>query len=152
MWLVSARIVNQERECVMFDDDFLNPATVASAATNSINTSEDWSVESVRDSMNHLMEEFAVLREAPSRLLMLRPLYEELKQYVKQMNVAAGDPKTSPDSLTSLYGIQIEVFDDNMEMMRRWLELSGRGVKVKVVRVDVEKTPNVGVYKFDHRG
>lgn len=135
----------------MFDDDFLNPATTASAATNSFNTSEDWSVESVRDSINHLMAEFAILRESPSRLLMLRPLYEEMKWQVKQMNAAAGDPKTSPDSLTSLYGIQIEVFDDNMEMMRRWLELSGRGVKVKVVRVDVEKSPDVSVYKFNHR-
>lgn len=139
---------------MMSDDDFLNPATPASAATGSFNTSEDWSVESVRDSINHLMEEFAVLRESPSTLLMLRPLYEEMKQQVKQMNAAAGDPQalTRQLPLTSLYGIQIEVFDDNMEMMRRWLELSGRGVKVKVVRVDVEKTPDVGVYKFNHRG
>jgi hypothetical protein len=141
-------------EEVMSDDDFLNPATVASAATGSFNTSEDWSVESVRDSINHLMAEVGVLREAPSMLLMLRPLYEEMKQQVKQMNAAAGDPQTLTRQLplTSLYGIQIEVFDDNMEMMRRWLELSGRGVKVKVVRVDVEKSDDVGVYRFDHRG
>lgn len=136
----------------MLDDDFLNPTTAPTAAAISFSTSEDWSAESVRDSINHLMAEVGVLREAPSTLLMLRPLYEEMKQQVKQMNAAAGDPKTTPDTLTSLYGIQIEVFDDNMEMMRRWLELSGRGVKVKVVRVDVEKTPDVSVYKFNCRG
>ncbi len=139
----------------MFDDDFLTPATTASAATNSFNTSEDWSVESVRDSINHLMAEVGVLRNRdsfPSVILMLRPVYEEMKRWVNE-RVAI---KESPDGMefptpTVINGIQIEVFDDNMEMMRRWLELSGRGVNVKVVRVDVEKSHDVSVYKFNHR-
>jgi len=139
----------------MTDDDFLNHATTASAATNSFNTSEDWSVESVRDSISHLMAEVGILRNKdsfPSVILMLRPVYEEMKRWVNERVPI----KESPDGMTFpmptvINGIQIEVFDDNMEMMRRWLELSGRGVKVKVVRVDVEKIPDVSVYKFNHR-
>jgi hypothetical protein len=143
----------------MSDDDFLNPATPVSAATGLFNTSEGWSVgsvESVRDSINHLMAEVGVLRNRdsfPSVILMLRPVYEELKRLVNERMAI----KESPDGMafpmpTVINGIQIEVFDDNMEMMRRWLELAGRGVKVKVVRVDAEKSPDVSVYNFNHRG
>ena len=69
-------------------------------------------------------------------LLMLRPTHTRLNEYVKRQNSGVAGFPGENFNLSRLGGIDIEVFETKLEMMKRAFHLQESGVKFRVAPED----------------